>query len=509
MRICLINPAYSATFWDLRGIPGQTSARALAPSPALPRLAALVPFDARIHLCEENIEDVPVDEPWDLVGITGYSNQARRMIQLADQFRERGVFVVMGGVQVSQAPQLFRDHADTLVIGEAEDTWPRFLADHRQGRAAPEYTAATGEVDLGEDVTSPRLDLLDSASFATATVQSARGCPHDCEFCSVVALQGHRLRCRPTDTVVRELDALARAGFGSVFLADDNLGASRRHALELLGAIGDWAQQRGASLPLFAQGTVALNRDNEVLAAARRAGLESLFVGVETPNTASLSAAGKGHNVLADLAGRVEHFNDHGVMVQAGMVLGFDQDGPPIFDQHFEFLQAASVPVPMVSLLVALPGTRLERRLADEGRLLPEHAFGTAYELTTNFTPAQMTSDDLTRGYIWLLNRLFAPDAFSSRLARAAARWPATDDMPAPAAASGFGITETSRLMASLAELGSAFDEAMELGFRLLMERPPHARKVIFALLFWRHILSLLQGWGVWDPAPSERYLPR
>ena len=232
MRICLVNPGYTPTFWDLRQVPGFPGGSVLSPNPVLPLLAALVPFDAHVRLCEENVDPAPTAEEWDLVGITGYSHQARRMIELGDSLRARGIPVVMGGAQVSVAPELFRSHADVLIVGEAERTWPRFLDDFRRDEHVAEYRDEGPAVDLAQSP-RPRLDLLEPAHYLNISIQTSRGCPHDCEFCSVVQLQGHRVRNKPADSVVRELDDAVDAGFGSVFIADDNLGAARTPTLAL------------------------------------------------------------------------------------------------------------------------------------------------------------------------------------------------------------------------------------------------------------------------------------
>jgi len=504
LRICLVNPAYEPTFWDLRQVPGMPADSVLSPNPVLPLLAAHVPFDAEVALCEENVDPSPLGEAWDLVGITGYSHQSRRMIELGDALRSRGVPVVMGGSQVSVAPELFRPHADVLILGEAERTWPRFLEDFQRGEHRQEYRDDGPVVDLAQSP-RPRLDLLQPANYLNISIQTSRGCPHNCEFCSVVRLQGHRVRGKPAAIVIDELDGAVDAGFGSVFVADDNLGAARSQTLELLRACAERQVRTGAALPLFAQTTVSFAADRELVDAAVAAGVESLFVGVETPNAESLAAAGKDHNLGGDPVIRLRRFHERGLNVQAGMVIGFDQDGPGIFAQQLEFLQEAWVPVPMVSLLVALPGTRLARRLAREGRLDPDFAFGTAYQLTSNFRPAQLSAEKLTEGYVWLLNELFSPTLFMERLTRAASSWPPGDRVPEAGGSGGFGMAAVAQLFASFAELGPAYERATDTAFRLLMDNPAHTRKLLYALLYWRHIVSLLQRWQCWDPETASR----
>ena len=503
MRICLVSPRHEPTFWDIRSLPGLPAGASFSPNPALARLASLVPFEAEVAVCDENVDPTLVRESWDVVGLTGYSHQAARMVELAQRLRSRGTLVAMGGPHVSLCPDVFRPHADVLFIGEAELTWPRFLQDLQQGDHEDEYRQDE-PVDLCMDPPG-RHDLFEAHSYLNMPVQTARGCPHDCEFCSVVAFLGHRVRTRPLSSILAEVEAATETGHRSVFIADDDIGASRSHAMALLGMLAAWREQRDAAPVFYAKASVGLGRDRELAEAARAAGVESVFVGLESPVQESLRAANKGPNVRVDGAAAVRGMLEAGLNVQAGLVVGFDHDDTTVFARQLQLAHEACVPVPMVTPLVALPGTRLEARLRAEGRIASDPAFTESYQPRTNFHPAKMTLDELETGYVWLLNRLFAPEAFIDRLTAAAALWPDEPARTASRSVPGFGLDATAAMLASIADLGEPFAEATGRAYRLCVDHPQHTRRVLYSLLFWRHLIGRLRDWELWEPEAPRR----
>src|SRR5215471_6243416 len=395
---------------------------------ALPTLAALAPPEVEVTVVDEAVEAVDFDTHWDLVGITGYLTQMRRMCEIADEFRRRGQLVAIGGPYASLSPEVVRPHADILFRGEAEQTWPAFLEDFLGDHWQSEYAAGHAVVDLH---TSPVPDLrtLRPLAYEQGVVQTSRGCPFECEFCDVIVYLGRKQRHKQPSRVVAELELLYRAGYRSVLLADDNLTASRQRAAEIMTAVGEWNRRQAVPLALFTQLSIDVTRDRDLplLDVCADAGLRQAFVGIETPSADALREVHKRQNLRDDLVADVHRIQQRGIMVQAGMITGFDSDTLESFGVMYTFLQAAGIPMVLLAQLNALDGTPLQRRLAAEERLKP--LLLSDAMLDTNIIPKQMTSQQLLKGTVWLLNRLYAPSAFLERLAVFAAQLPAASNM--------------------------------------------------------------------------------
>jgi radical SAM superfamily enzyme YgiQ (UPF0313 family) len=291
-----------------------------------------------------------------------------------------------------------------------------------------------------------------------------------------------------------------------VFLADDNFTANRRRAAEIIAAVGDWNRCQPRPVALYTQLSIDVTRDRDLplLDLCAAAGLRQAFVGIETPNTDALREVHKRQNLRADLITDVHRIQQRGIMVQAGMITGFDSDTLDTFAQQYQFLQAAGIPMVLLAMLNALDGTPLQRRLANEGRLKPLLLSDAA--LDTNIVPKQMTHQQLVRGTVWLLNRLYAPRAFLERLAVFANQLPrrsASDSNVQPASAD---VAFWSRVAASYASLGSDMREVPIQAARLFRGRDTYGLRM--ALVFYRSAVGVLRRWGVWDPRLAMLSVP-
>jgi radical SAM superfamily enzyme YgiQ (UPF0313 family) len=500
MRIYLVSPPNQAAYWSLSEIWPIVGRQGYLANLALPTLAALTPPGHEIVLCDETCGPADLDRGWDLVGITGYTDQRPRMLELATAARRAGAIVAMGGPCVSLSPHRFREAADVLFIGEAEETWPRFLADLEAGRAQDVYVQAE-RVDLQRSPV-PRHDLLGLDRYVAGSCQTTRGCPYSCEFCDVAAYLGRRVTHKPVEQVLTELNALYRAGVRQVFLCDDNLTVDRGYARELLEALSAQTVKWSEPVEFSTQASIDLARSPELMDLCAEAGLRHVLVGIESPNRQSLVETGKLHNARTDLVGDVRRMQERGLVVHAAMIVGFDADRLDIFEQHFGFLQEAEVPVPQLGMLSAHEGSALERRLRAEGRLVEQSNSEINMDTwATNVKPLQMSRAELRTGFEWLLNRLFRPDTFLSRLESLAARLP---DLPVPAQHRspelGGGIGLVARLYRSFSDLGPEFAAVCSRGLRLAGRKPAHASQMIYLLLFYRHLVGLLRRWGLWNP---------
>jgi radical SAM superfamily enzyme YgiQ (UPF0313 family) len=378
---------------------------------AIVTVAALAPPHWTVTVVDESIDPIDFDVQADFIAITGKSSQMRRMVQVATHFRSRGMIVVMGGPLATLDPDLLRLHCDILFRGELEEAAPSFFADLERGDWRADYDGGRADIRLSP---APRWDLYPLEQAQAAPLQTTRGCPFDCEFCDVIAYQGRKQRHKTGDQVIQELDGLYAAGCRTIFLVDDNFTVHRRFAFEMLELFVDWNDRHADDPVMFiTQASLDLARDDELVALCVRAGLRHIFVGIETNNLASLKETGKRQNLLLPINQAIDKLVGAGIAIRSGMIAGFDNDSPSIFQDLFAFAQSSPLPDFTVGALTASKGTRLYQRLEREGRLT-EGLWDTTYD--TNIIPAQMSQAALVRGVRWLSRRLNEPAAFQQRI---------------------------------------------------------------------------------------------
>src|SRR5262249_10806527 len=216
----------------------------------------------------------------------------------------------------------------------------------------------------------PRYDLLELQHYVSMSIQYSRGCPYNCEFCDIIEIFGRVPRMKSPAQILGELDALHALGWrGSVFFVDDNFIGNIKEVRKLLPEVARWQRERGAPFELYTEASVNLAADEKLVADMVVAGFSSVFLGIETPSPEALREAKKTQNLKLDLTVAVERLTKAGLEVMAGFIVGFDSDDPSAFAAQLEFLADAPIPLAMVGILTALPGTQLWRRLEGEGRL--------------------------------------------------------------------------------------------------------------------------------------------
>jgi radical SAM superfamily enzyme YgiQ (UPF0313 family) len=415
LSICLINPKFEPSYWGfdyaLPLYPGDR--RSSMMTGALPHLAGLA-GDHDVRLLDENIEPIDFESLGDfhLVGVTGMIVQKQRMREILLELRARGIFSVVGGAYASVDPEYFAGLCDVLFVGEADTTWPAFLADF----AADQPIRRSYEQDARTDLSvlpKPRYDLLDSSKFASGSLQFSRGCPFECEFCDIIVTFGRIPRTKTPEQVIAELEDLRRAGFFSVFVVDDNFIGNKKRARELLVELVKWQEANNYPVRLSTEASINLADDANLLDLMYRANFRYVFIGIETPRVESLKETRKFQNTRGDsLEDKLLRIQNAGLDIYAGFIVGFDHDDKTIFEQQYQFIQNTGIQLAMVGMLSAIPKTPLYARLEEEGRL-------NLKDPNCNIVPAQMTAEELKRGYAELVTRLYTPQAFLERYLRA------------------------------------------------------------------------------------------
>jgi radical SAM superfamily enzyme YgiQ (UPF0313 family) len=430
-RILLVRPSHAAELESVHTGDSHVSrlaaraVRAFMVPLDLATVAALTPPDLRVDLWDEAVRGPigPGHAPpagYDLVGITGYEYHYPRVKQLSAFFRARGALLAVGGPGVSSAPEYYRDLFDVLFIGEAEATWPAFIADWRTGRHRREYRQLT-KVSL-DDSPPPRWDAMagELRHYLVGAVQTTRGCPFGCEFCDVIYIYGRQARHKSIDRVLAEVAALERRGFRHVFFCDDNFIGNPGYARALLRELIRLNGSLRRPLSFSTQLSLNVSEDDELLALLADANFSGVLIGVETPNLESLVEAHKPQNYRADILGAVRKIQGYGLPVWGGMIVGFDHDDRSIFETQFAFLQAAGIAMPILAVLGAPVGTPLWTRLQREDRVVQIPGYG-GYAGTptlTNIIPKQMTRAELMAGYRDLVRRTRRWDHFEARMRR-------------------------------------------------------------------------------------------
>ena len=404
MKICLIAPKNPESFWTFDRILPSLNKRCLFPNLSLPTVAGITPREHEVVLCDENVEPIDFHTDADIVGLTGYVVHEKRIFELAEEFRRRGKFVVAGGPLASLCPEKLRDRVDVVFVDEAEYTWPQFLADYATGTWKSEYNQH--EKPSMHDSPLPRFDLLRIDQYRTMTIQFARGCPFNCEFCDIIVMYGRKPRTKTVAQVMAEVREIHRLGLHNIFVVDDNFIGNKPEAKQLLHALADWQKQNGYPIEFLTEVTLNIAQDDELLRLMHQANFATIFIGIESPRAESLKETHKTQNLRENILDSVHRIQRAGIDVMAGMIVGFDNDDPSIFDEQFRFIQEARIPISMTGMLNAVPKTPLHQRLKDAGRLIAE-SVGDQF-VFTNIIPKGMSRVQLYEGYKHLLERLYS-----------------------------------------------------------------------------------------------------
>lgn len=400
MKIELVQPLH-ANYGNL----GIRESRIFTPAQlTMPYLAALCPEEDEVTISDELAGPIAMTNSADLVGITFVTPFAYRAYELADTYRSQGKAVILGGPHASLLPSEAMGHADAVVVGEAESSWPQLLEDFKKGRLKPLYHPDPPSLDT---IPHARCDLLKKENYVISNViQASRGCPFSCDFCTLASIYGPGHRTRPIEEVVREIETFE----GDVFIFwDDNIVGSPAYARKLFHSL----------IPLkkrwLGQSSLTIARDTELLELAAKSGCFGLFIGIESVSQSSLETVRKGFNKVGSLRDDIRRLHDAGIAVLAGMIFGFDGDDSDIFEKTIEVATRAAIDGISFSILTPYPGTPLFSRLEAEGRLL--HQDWSKYNSDhVVFTPRNMTPAELQEGHDWANREFYSISSIVKRL---------------------------------------------------------------------------------------------
>jgi len=389
--------------------------KAYIPPLTLPVLAGLTPKDIEVELCDESVDTVNFNADADLIGITGITSQINRGYEIADAFREKGKKVVMGGIHVSALPHEAKKHADSIMVGEAEDLWETLIEDFRNDCLKEEYKADT-YTDF-KKLVIPRYDLLKLNKYRRSTgtniprlpIQASRGCPFNCKFCSVTKFWGPKIRTKPLENVEKELLQIRSFGTNRVFFTDDNFIANisyTRNILELL---------KKYNFSWFCQVSTNIHKHEDLIIEMNKAGCTGVYIGIETFSEENLEHINKKFNKMVDYEKLFGLFNKYNIRVMASMMVGLDGDTRESLEHMVKQLIHLKVSYAQFYLLMLLPGTQLRNQFIKENRII-DHDWDHQNGTIATFRPKNFQVEELQDCYWELYKNFYSYKSIAKRL---------------------------------------------------------------------------------------------
>jgi radical SAM superfamily enzyme YgiQ (UPF0313 family) len=379
--------------------------KAIFPPLGMATIAAITPSDIDVMLTDENVSPIDFNKKADLVGITALTYTAPRAYEIANAFRVRGIKVVMGGIHPSVLPQEALQHADAVVIGEAEKIWSNVIKDFKARKLQKIYRNT--DLQSLEGLPNPRRDLYAKGVYHFKnTIWATRGCPHSCSFCSVSSVFGRKYRCRPVDDVINEV---ANFGKGSnIIFTDDNIAGNFRYAKELFRRL----------IPLkvkwASQASVTIAKDKDLLKLAADSGCIDLAIGFESLSPTSLEMVGKKINIVDKYENVIRNIHDHGIAIHAFFLFGLDGDSEDIFERTLRFAQRTKIETAQFAWPVPYPGTALFKEMDKAGRISTKD--WKHYESSLVFEPKLMSRETLSQKRSWVWREFYSLPSIWKRL---------------------------------------------------------------------------------------------
>ncbi len=423
-RCLFVYPQFtSQSFWNFRDACDLVGAKYPEAPLGLITVAAMLPPSWEIRLNDMNVEGLrPKDVEWaDLIFIGGQIFQQKEHLRLIDHFRALGKTVVVGGPDATSSPHLY-DRASHLILGEAEVTMPEFLADFTEGRARHRYEPGERKADMKTSPT-PLFELLKFSNYLNLSIQWNRGCPFMCEFCDIIELFGRVPRGKTITQLETELQKIYDLGYrGQVGIVDDNFIGNKKAVKVLLPALIEWQKRHDWPFDFSTEASLNLADDDDLMNLMEEAGFTWMFTGIETPDKETLLMTQKRQNTNRSIAESIHKLNQHGLIVMAGYIVGFDGEKDDVAQRMLDNIEETNIAVNMVGLMMAVPNTQLTRRLKKEGRLdegleTPMDGTGDQCVSGLNFITTRPRLDIL-KDYGRIVKEILTPKKYFNRVLR-------------------------------------------------------------------------------------------
>lgn len=416
MNVLMIYPKYPDTYWSFKHALKFISKKAAVPPLGLITVSAMLPENWNKRLIDLNVESLhETDLVWaDYIFLSGMYVQKTSVNEILERCTKHDAKIIAGGPLFTQEYENY-PQIDHFILNEAEITFPMFLSDLESGRI-PERTYITNQYADLSLTPVPDYHLLNMKAYAFMNLQVSRGCPFACDFCEITALLGHKVRMKSHEQVLNELQTLYKLKWrGPVAIVDDNfIGNKKIIKNELLPALIQWMKSHKYPFLFSTQTSINMADDEQLMDLMRNAGINSTFIGIETPEEKSLQSCHKVQNENRDLLQNIKQIQKAGLQVSGGFIVGFDSDTSTVFQRQVDFIQKSGIVSAMVGLLNAPKNTNLYKQMEKENRLT-EEATGSNTDFTMNFVP-KMNNHELLEGYQHIIDSIYKEKPYYDRI---------------------------------------------------------------------------------------------
>jgi len=403
-KLLLVLPRNDRGYWGKVSKKGKTGFVRLS----LPAIAAMTPPDWDVEILDARVTPIDYGRKADLVGITGFTAEIPNAYEIADGFRKSGTKVVMGGIHVSALPEEALQHADSIVVGEAESVWKELLHDAEQGELKSIYRSDS-LIDM-DNMAFSRRELLDRKMYVSCfnTIQASRGCPFNCEFCAVTAFFGRKYRTRPVSDVIDEIRRFDTRDF---IFVDDNITGQKSFARELFKALIPLNRTWGG------QTSINIAKDDDLLSLYAKSGGKYAFIGFESLSEQNLAKMNKSWNSSDAYKEAIKTIHKAGINILGSFIVGLDDDDSSVFKKTYDFIMENKIDAAQLNILTPFPGTRLYETMKEEGRIT-DGDWAKYHTSEVIFSPKKMTADELQDGYYALFRKIYTWSSILKRCMR-------------------------------------------------------------------------------------------